>query len=43
MSSDIIVAQLVTKEVQFARSQSGWIFREDKWEMVRDKYEISLN
>ncbi|XP_021965283.1 ankyrin repeat domain-containing protein 13C [Folsomia candida] len=34
MSSDIIVAQLVTKEVQFARSQSGWIFREDKWEMV---------
>lgn len=34
MSSDIIVAQLVTKDVQFTRSQSGWIFREDKRELV---------
>lgn len=34
MSSDIIVAQLVTKDVEFTRSQSGWIFREDKREMV---------
>jgi hypothetical protein len=34
MSSDIIVAQLATKEVQFTRSQSGWFFREDKREMV---------
>ncbi len=35
MSSDVIVAQLVTKEVQFNRSQSGWMFfREDKQEMV---------
>lgn len=34
MSSDIIVAQLVTKDVEFTRSQSGWIFREDKREMI---------
>jgi hypothetical protein len=34
MSSDVIVAQMSTKDVQFIRSQSGWIFREDKREMV---------
>jgi len=34
MSTDIIVAQLVTKDVEFNRSQSGWIFREDKRETV---------
>lgn len=28
------MAQLVTKDVEFNRSQSGWIFREDKREMV---------
>lgn len=34
MSSDIIVAELQTKHVQFNRSQSGWIFREDRREMI---------
>lgn len=30
MSTDILAAQISTKSINFARAQSGWIFREDK-------------
>lgn len=30
MSSDIYSATLSTKSITFARSQNGWLFREDK-------------
>lgn len=30
MSSDIMAAQMSTKNISFSRSQSGWLFREDK-------------
>ncbi|XP_025109257.1 ankyrin repeat domain-containing protein 13C-like isoform X2 [Pomacea canaliculata] len=36
MSSDIIAAQMSTKNITFSRAQSGWLFREDKTEMVGD-------
>ncbi|XP_076063246.1 ankyrin repeat domain-containing protein 13C isoform X2 [Oratosquilla oratoria] len=34
MSSDIVAAQMSTKQITFSRAQTGWIFREDKKEMV---------
>lgn len=34
MSSDIVAAQISTKSITFNRAQSGWLFREDKTEMV---------
>ncbi|XP_075229573.1 ankyrin repeat domain-containing protein 13C-A [Lycorma delicatula] len=34
MSSDIMAAQMSTKSITFTRAQSGWIFREDRKEMV---------
>ncbi|CAL4146812.1 unnamed protein product, partial [Meganyctiphanes norvegica] len=34
MSSDIVAAQMSTKQITFDRARSGWIFREDKKEMV---------
>ncbi|CAC5384452.1 ANKRD13 [Mytilus coruscus] len=34
MSSDIMAAQMSTKNITFSRSQNGWLFREDKTEMV---------
>ncbi|KAI5701529.1 hypothetical protein M8J75_010599 [Diaphorina citri] len=34
MSSDIMAAQMSTKSINFIRAQSGWIFREDRKEMV---------
>ncbi|KAJ8306024.1 hypothetical protein KUTeg_016569 [Tegillarca granosa] len=34
MSSDIMAAQMSTKNITFSRAQSGWLFREDKTEMV---------
>jgi hypothetical protein len=34
MSNDIIMAQMSTKDVNFGRSQSGWIFREDRREKI---------
>uniref|UniRef100_A0A8C9S0Y1 Ankyrin repeat domain 13C n=1 Tax=Scleropages formosus TaxID=113540 RepID=A0A8C9S0Y1_SCLFO len=34
MSSDIYSATLSTKSITFARSQTGWLFREDKTERV---------
>ncbi|XP_071116878.1 ankyrin repeat domain-containing protein 13C-like [Haliotis cracherodii] len=34
MSSDIMAAQMSTKNISFSRAQSGWLFREDKTEMV---------
>lgn len=34
MSSDIVATHMSTKSISFARSQSGWLFREDKTEMV---------
>ncbi|XP_064605134.1 ankyrin repeat domain-containing protein 13C-A-like [Liolophura sinensis] len=36
MSSDIMAAQMSTKNITFSRAQSGWLFREDKTEMVGD-------
>ncbi|XP_019698102.1 ankyrin repeat domain-containing protein 13C isoform X2 [Harpegnathos saltator] len=45
MSSDIMAAQISTKGVTFSRAQTGWIFREDKTEMVgpfhADFYQIN--
>ncbi|KAJ8353012.1 hypothetical protein AAFF_G00122000, partial [Aldrovandia affinis] len=34
MSSDIYSATLSTKSISFSRTQSGWLFREDKMERV---------
>ena len=34
MRSDIMAAQMSTKNITFSRAQSGWLFREDK--TVRD-------
>ncbi|XP_049804732.1 ankyrin repeat domain-containing protein 13C [Schistocerca nitens] len=34
MSSDIMAAQMSTKSITFSRAQTGWIFREDRKEMV---------
>ncbi|KAJ8349191.1 hypothetical protein AAFF_G00183390, partial [Aldrovandia affinis] len=34
MSSDIYSATLSTKSISFSRTQSGWLFREDKTERV---------
>ncbi|XP_037642519.1 ankyrin repeat domain-containing protein 13C-like isoform X1 [Sebastes umbrosus] len=34
MSSDVYSATLSTKSISFSRSQIGWLFREDKTEMV---------
>ncbi|KAL1117310.1 hypothetical protein AAG570_004636 [Ranatra chinensis] len=34
MSSDITAVQMSTKSITFTRAQSGWIFREDRKEMV---------
>ncbi|XP_034939862.1 ankyrin repeat domain-containing protein 13C isoform X2 [Chelonus insularis] len=45
MSSDIIAAQMSTKGITFSRARTGWIFREDKREMVgsfqADIYQIN--
>ncbi|XP_033340176.1 ankyrin repeat domain-containing protein 13C-A isoform X2 [Megalopta genalis] len=45
MSSDIMAAQMSTKGITFSRTQTGWIFREDKREMVgpfhADFYQIN--
>lgn len=42
MSSDILAAQMSTKSINFVRAQSGWIFREDKKELVAGQYECDL-
>ncbi|KAK4316799.1 hypothetical protein Pmani_012057 [Petrolisthes manimaculis] len=34
MSSDIVAAQMSTKQITFSRAQTGWIFRADKKELV---------
>ncbi|KAG1714349.1 Ankyrin repeat domain-containing protein 13C [Nymphon striatum] len=34
MGSDIVSAQMSTKSINFTRAQSGWVFREDKTEVV---------
>lgn len=36
MRSDIMAAQMSTKNITFSRAQSGWLFREDKTEMIGD-------
>ncbi|XP_012266181.1 ankyrin repeat domain-containing protein 13C isoform X2 [Athalia rosae] len=45
MSSDIMAVQMSTKGISFSRAQTGWIFREDKTEMVgpfhADFYQIN--
>ncbi|XP_051170827.1 ankyrin repeat domain-containing protein 13C isoform X1 [Leptopilina boulardi] len=45
MSSDIMAAQMSTKGITFSRAQTGWIFREDRREMVgpfnADFYQIN--
>ncbi|KAF5284253.1 hypothetical protein FQR65_LT00253 [Abscondita terminalis] len=42
MSTDILSAQISTKNILFIRAQSGWIFREDKKELVAGQYESDL-
>lgn len=42
MSTDILAAQVSTKSISFSRAQSGWIFREDKKEVVAGQYESDL-
>ncbi|XP_073845093.1 ankyrin repeat domain-containing protein 13C [Musca autumnalis] len=42
MSSDILAAHMSTKQIQFARAQTGWIFREDRKEMVGGQYPSEL-
>lgn len=42
MSSDILAAQMSTKSINFVRAQSGWIFREDKKELVAGQYDCEL-
>lgn len=42
MSSDILAAQMSTKSINFVRAQSGWIFREDKREIVAGQYDCDL-
>lgn len=42
MCTDILAAQISTKSISFARAQSGWIFREDKKELVAGLYESEL-
>ncbi|KAL3271060.1 hypothetical protein HHI36_021560 [Cryptolaemus montrouzieri] len=42
MSTDILAAQISTKSISFARAQSGWIFREDRKELVAGQYESEL-
>lgn len=42
MSSDIMAAQMSTKNISFTRAQSGWIFREDRKETVAGQYECDL-
>lgn len=34
MSSDIVAAQISTKSITFTRAQSGWLFREDRTELI---------
>ncbi|XP_047146554.1 ankyrin repeat domain-containing protein 13C isoform X2 [Hydra vulgaris] len=36
MSSDIVSAQISTKTIEFVPAQSGWIFKEDKMELIGD-------
>lgn len=42
MSSDILAAQMSTKGISFARAQSGWIFREDRKEVVSGIYKSDI-
>lgn len=42
MSSDILAAQMSTKGISFARAQSGWIFREDRKEIVAGIYKSDI-
>ncbi|XP_055305681.1 ankyrin repeat domain-containing protein 13C isoform X2 [Sitodiplosis mosellana] len=42
MSSDILAAQMSTKSINFVRAQSGWIFREDRKELVAGQYDCEL-
>ncbi|KFM57253.1 Ankyrin repeat domain-containing protein 13C, partial [Stegodyphus mimosarum] len=34
MSSDVVAAQISTKLITFSRAQCGWLFREDRTEMI---------
>lgn len=42
MSSDILAAQMSTKNISFVRAQSGWIFRENKKEIVAGQYDCDM-
>lgn len=42
MSSDILAAQMSTKNISFQRAQSGWIFREDRKEIVAGQFDCDL-
>jgi hypothetical protein len=38
MSSDIMAAQMSTKNITFSRAQSGWLFREDKTVRINHQF-----
>lgn len=42
MSTDILAAQISTKCISFERMQSGWLFKEDRTELVAGQYESEL-
>lgn len=42
MSSDILAAQMSTKSINFVRAQTGWIFKEDRKELVAGQYDCEL-
>lgn len=42
MSSDILAAQMSTKNISFTRAQTGWIFREDRKETVAGQFDCDL-
>lgn len=42
MSSDILAAQMSTKGISFSKAQSGWIFREDRKELIAGTYNSTI-
>lgn len=42
MSSDILAAQMSTKSINFVRAQTGWIFKEDRKELVAGQFDCEL-
>ncbi|EDW32279.1 GL10514 [Drosophila persimilis] len=42
MSTDIMATQMSTKTINFARAQSGWIFRANRKELIGGQYQCEL-